>query len=70
MMWKRLKAIGLFALAGFLLGIAANIIYYYAGPALVQIFPTLLEKTWLLWGLVGASISIVGCLVYAALPER
>ena len=70
MVWKRFKAIAMFAIIGFLFGIAANLLYFHAGPALALIFPQLLEKTWLLWGLIGASISIVGCVIYAALPER
>ena len=70
MIWKRIKAIAIFAITGFLVGIAANLLYFQAGPALALIFPQLLEKTWLLWGLIGASVSIVGCIIYAALPER
>ena len=70
MLWKRFKAIALFAITGFLVGIAINLMYYKAGPVLALIFPQLLEKTWLLWGLIGASVSIVGCIIYVSLPER
>jgi len=67
---RRLKIIGLFALSGFLIGAAANFIYFRAVPVLVLIFPYILETTWLLWGLVGATISIVGCILYGSLPEK
>ena len=62
--------IGIFAIAGFLVGIAANLMYFQAGPFLAQFFPQIMQTTWLLWGIIGAAISIVGCLVYATLPER
>jgi len=69
-MGNRLRTVGLFALSGFFFGVAANFVYFNALPVLAQLFPQILERTWLLWGLVGAIISVAGCLLYAFLPEK
>jgi len=69
-MEKRLKIISIFALSGFLLGVAANLIYVNVVPVLARLFPQIVVTTWILWGLIGAFISVAGCLLYAFLPER
>ncbi|MEM2321503.1 MAG: hypothetical protein QXS79_06470 [Candidatus Bathyarchaeia archaeon] len=69
-MGKRLKAIlTLFAigLLGFILGIAANIIYFKALPILMESFPYIFTSSWVAWGLWGALMAIVCCLLYAYL---
>jgi hypothetical protein len=73
-MQKKLKAISVFALSGFLIGIAANILYFDVAPSLVPVvmhyLPQILGTTWILWGIAGAAVSIAGCLVYVAWPDR
>jgi len=67
---KRLKILGLFAVTGFILGAAANLVYFKALPIMIKIFPQILEVTWISWGIIGAFLSIIGCLAYASLPEK
>lgn len=54
-------------LTGFILGAVANIIYSRALPILVEIFPQIFLSEWAAWGLVGAILAIVCCLIYAYL---
>nr|MDO8132982.1 hypothetical protein [Candidatus Njordarchaeum guaymaensis] len=65
---KTVGALGFIGIIGFLLGIAANFIYFEALPILTQIFPQILKINWLMWGIIGAFISIICCLIYAYLP--
>jgi len=65
---KMLGAIALIGFIGFLLGIASNLIYFVALPVLKEIFPQIFETTWLVWGLIGAFLAIICCLIYAHLP--
>lgn len=53
---------------GFLLGIASYFIYSEALPILMKFFPQIMEVTWLMWGLIGAFLAIICCLIYAYLP--
>lgn len=55
-------------LVGFMLGAAANIIYSRALPILIEAFPQMLASEWAAWGLVGAVLAIVCCLIYAYMP--
>jgi len=68
-MGKRIKIVGLFALCGFLLGVATNLVYFRVFPVLAQLFPQIMGTTWLLWGIIGAAISATGCLLYAYMPQ-
>jgi len=68
-MEKRIKIVGLFTLCGFLLGVAANLVYFRVFPVLAQLFPQIMGTTWLLWGILGATISAAGCLLYAYMPQ-
>jgi len=70
MLGRRIKVYGSFALLGFLLGVVAYLTYSQVLPFLMAIYPQIVESSWLLWGLVGALISVVGCLIYAAIPEK
>jgi len=65
---KMLGALAFIGFIGFLLGIAANFIYFEALPVLTQVFPQILEMTWVVWGLIGAFLSMICCLIYAYLP--
>jgi ABC-type antimicrobial peptide transport system permease subunit len=62
-------ALTLFAigLIGFILGVAANIIYSRALPLLLETFPQIIASEWAAWGLVGAFLAIACCLIYAYL---
>lgn len=62
-------ALTLFAigLTGFILGAIANIIYSKAFPILIEVFPQIFSSGWAVWGLVGAILAIVCCLIYAYL---
>ena len=57
---------------GFLLGVVANLLYVNALPALSAALPQLLaflNGSWLLWGVIGALVSIGASLLYAFFPE-
>ncbi len=65
---KMLGAIVIIGFVGFLLGIAVNFVYFKALPILLEVFPQILEMDWIMWGLVGAFLAIICCLIYAYLP--
>jgi ABC-type antimicrobial peptide transport system permease subunit len=65
---KMLGAIVIIGFIGFLLGIAVNFVYFKALPILLEVFPQILEMDWVVWGLVGAFLAIICCLIYAYLP--
>ncbi|MBS7624967.1 MAG: hypothetical protein QXS10_07710 [Candidatus Bathyarchaeia archaeon] len=52
---------------GFIFGAIANIIYSRALPILVEIFPQIFSSEWAAWGLIGAILAIICCLIYAYL---
>ncbi|MEM2326205.1 MAG: hypothetical protein QXF59_05600 [Candidatus Bathyarchaeia archaeon] len=52
---------------GFIFGAIANIIYSKALPILVEIFPQIFSSEWAAWGLIGAILAIICCLIYAYL---
>jgi len=62
-------ALALFAIGfiGFILGAAANIIYSKALPLLLKTFPEIFVSEWMLWGLAGALLAVLCCLIYAYL---
>ena len=64
---KRLEILGLMAISGFLMGVIANFLYFYGLPILVTLFPQIFNVTWIIWGIMGALISAIGCLIYAYL---
>jgi hypothetical protein len=53
----RFKVLGLFALLGFLSGIAVNTIYDKVFPNLLMIYPELIQAEWILSGLAGAILT-------------
>ena len=65
---KMLGMIVIIGFIGFLLGIAANFVYFKALPILIEVFPQILEMDWVVRGLVGAFLAIICCLIYAYLP--
>jgi len=68
-MGKKLKMFGALTFIGsigFLLGIASNFIYSEALPILMKVFPQI-SITWVMWGLVGAFVSVTCSLIYAYL---
>jgi len=69
-MGKRLRVLGIFAIIGFILGAAVNFIYFEVLPTLIEVFPQIFGAQWVLWGFAGASLSVLGCLIYAMLPEE
>lgn len=62
-------ALALFAIGivGFILGVVANLVYYRALPILMEAFPQIFASEWAAWGLVGALLAIICCLIYAYL---
>lgn len=70
MLGQRIKVYGAFALLGFFVGAIAYIAYFKAWPLLLNIYPQIAKTGWLLWGFVGALITVIGCLIYALMPER
>ncbi len=67
-MSKRLKFLGLFAIMGFLLGVTINVFYFNALPIMITLLPQIFAVPWIAWGIVGAFLSMVCCLIYAYLP--
>jgi len=65
---KMVVAVLLIVFLGFILGVAANLIYSYILPILSDLFPQLVSSEWFLWGLIGSLLAIICCLVYAYLP--
>lgn len=55
-------------LVGFVLGAAANLLYSKALPVLIEVFPQIFASEWAAWGLIGAILAIVCCLIYAYMP--
>ncbi len=71
-MTKKLMAVGLITILGFLLGVVANLLYVNALPVLSAALPqllALLNGSWLLWGIIGALVFIGASLLYAFFPE-
>ncbi len=62
---KRFAAFAFIACIGFLLGIAANVVFTEAFPILVEAFPLIAEMSWIKWGLVGTLLSLAICVIYA-----
>jgi len=70
-MGERIKMFGaltFIGFIGFMLGIAARFIYFEALPVLAGVFPQIFGVTWVVWGLIGAFLSVICCLIYAYLP--
>ncbi|MEM1606971.1 MAG: hypothetical protein QW341_03800 [Candidatus Bathyarchaeia archaeon] len=65
---KMMFAIIIVGFTGFILGVAANLVYAYVLPALTEIFPQIFTSEWVVWGLAGAFLAIACCLIYACLP--
>jgi ABC-type antimicrobial peptide transport system permease subunit len=65
---KMLGAIAIIGIVGFILGIVANFFYFKALPYLIEVFPQILEVDWVVWGVVGALLAIICCVIYAYLP--
>jgi uncharacterized BrkB/YihY/UPF0761 family membrane protein len=63
---KRIAAFTFIACIGFLLGIAANVIFTEAFPFLIETFPIISQMTWIRWGLVGTLLSVAVCIIYAS----
>jgi len=69
-MGRRIKIYGLFAILGWFVGAMVNVAYFWAWPLLVEIYPRILETGWILWGFIGALISVAVCAIYASLPKK
>ena len=72
MIEKKLIAVGMITLLGFLLGIGANVFYAHGLPYLTEHFPqfiAMLGTSWLLWGAIGAIVFVTGSLIYAFFPD-
>lgn len=65
---KAVIAIIIVGFVGFILGAVANLMYFQFIPLLMEFFPRLFSAEWLLWGLIGALLAVVCCLIYAYLP--
>lgn len=66
--FKAAIALIIVGLIGFVLGAVANLMYFQLIPLLMELFPLLFSTEWFFWGLVGALLAIVCCLIYAYLP--
>ncbi|MEM2703651.1 MAG: hypothetical protein QXR45_10875 [Candidatus Bathyarchaeia archaeon] len=66
--FKAIIALIIIGFIGFILGALANLLYFRFIPILMELFPHLFTLEWVVWGLVGALLAIICCLVYAYLP--
>lgn len=64
---KALFTILIIGLIGFMFGVIANIVYFNALPILMETFPYIFASSWIAWGLGGALIAIICCIIYAYL---
>jgi len=64
---KMLGVLALIGFIGFLLGIAAKFVQSDVLPILSGLFPQIMSVAWVGWGVGGAILSVVGCLLYAYL---
>lgn len=69
-MSERIKILGLFALLGFVAGVAANFAYYRVFPLLLAIFPGILLAEWVLSGIAGAFLTVLMVVLWAYLGGR
>lgn len=53
---------------GFILGATANLLYYCIFPLIIEFFPYLFKMEWIIWGLAGALLAIICCIIYVYLP--
>jgi len=65
----RTKILGLFALLGFIAGVAANFAYHKVFPILLQIVPEILRAEWVLSGLAGSLLTIIMIVLWAYLSK-
>ena len=66
-MSERIKILGIFAILGFMAGILANFAYHTVLPAILAIFPEMLQAEWMLSGLAGAILTMLVIVLWAYL---
>jgi len=66
-MSERIKILGVFAVLGFLAGILANFAYHTVVPALLSLFPQIIQAEWILSGFAGALLTILVLVLWAYL---
>jgi len=66
-MSERIKILGIFAILGFAAGIIANFAYHTVLPAILAIFPEMLQAEWMLSGLAGAILTMIVLVLWAYL---
>ena len=71
-MSERIKILGIFAMLGFLAGILANFAYHTVVPALLALFPQILQAEWILSGFAGALLTVLVLVlwVYLSRPHK
>ena len=65
----KIKILGLFALLGFIAGIAANAAYHEFFPPLPKIYPEILQAEWILSGLAGSLLTTMIVVLWAYLSK-
>jgi len=65
----RIKAFGLFALLGFVAGVAVNLVYRMAFPILLKILPEILRAEWIVSGLIGSVLTMTMLVLWAHLSK-
>jgi hypothetical protein len=66
---KRLNVLGLFALLGFVVGIAANAAYREFFPTILMVFPEIFQIEWVLSGLAGSFLTTTMVVLWAYLSK-
>jgi len=65
----RIKILWLFALLGFIAGVAANFAYHRVFPTLLKIVPEILRAEWAMSGVAGSLLAIIMIVLWAYLCE-
>lgn len=68
-MRERVKVIGGFAILGFILGVFAYFMNTWLISKLIEVFPGILEATWLLWGMIGSVSTVSAILLWATITR-
>lgn len=68
-MGERFKTLVFVAILGFIGGVLADFAGTYLIPALIQLFPEILNARWILTGLAGAALTLLFVTVWAYITE-
>jgi len=65
----RAKVLMLMALLGFIIGVAANVVYHAVAPVMLKVFSEVLLAEWVISGIVGSVLTLTAVFLWAYLSE-